>query len=70
MALVDDDTPLLNVPLCDHCTVYGVAANPLPLSVEAVHVQAGLVFVVGVVVDGVPGVDGAALSINTEPFDE
>ena len=45
-----------------HCVVYGVAANPEPESVEAVNVQVGVVSLVGVVVEGVPGTDGAVVS--------
>ena len=53
-----------------HSIVYGVAANPAPESVDAVHVQAGVESAVGVVVDGVPGVVGAVVSISTLPFEE
>jgi len=46
-----------------HCTVYGVVAcRPEPASVDAVQVQAGVVSLVGVVVEGVPGVAGTVVS--------
>ena len=61
--LVPAETPELKVELCDHCTVYGVAASPEPPSVEAVQVQVGTALLVGVVVVvDVPGVDGLVAS--------
>jgi len=62
VALVLLPVTLLKSLLSSHCTVYGVPAKPLPPSVLAVHVQDGVRSVVGVVVDGVPGVEGAVAS--------
>ena len=45
-----------------HCTEYGVAAKLEPESVEAVHAHVGVLSLVGVVVEGIPGTDGAAVS--------
>ncbi len=44
-----------------------VAWRPDPPSVDAVQVQAGVVSVVGVVAEGVPGVEGAVVSTTTVP---
>ena len=60
-------TPLLKSLCVDQSTVYAGLARPLPPSVEAAHVQDGVVSVVGEVVDGVPGVDGTVVSISTLP---
>lgn len=60
--LVEADTLLLKLTLGDHCSVYGVGANPDPESVDAVHVQVGVAELVGLVVTGVPGVVGAEVS--------
>jgi len=70
VADVDDETPLPKSEACDHSTVYGVLSSPAPPSVEAVHVQLGVVSAVGVVVPGVPGVDGAVVSTTTVPVIE
>src|SRR5262245_8515807 len=57
------DTPELKPESCDHSTVYvSLLAKPEPESVEAVQVQVGVVSLVGVVVDGVPGVVGPVVS--------
>ena len=46
-----------------HCTEYGVVAcRPDPPSVLAVQDQVGVLSEVGVVVEGVPGTDGAVVS--------
>src|SRR5512141_1638499 len=59
---VDVDTPLEKADVCDHWTVYDVAASPEPLSELAVHVQVGVLTVAALDVDGVPGTDGAVES--------
>ena len=50
-----------------HSTVYGVAASPESESVEAVHVQVGVLSELGSVVEGVPGVEGAVVSTKKGP---
>ena len=46
-----------------HCTEYGVVAcRPEPPSVEAVQDQVGVLSLVGVVAEGVPGTVGAVVS--------
>ena len=55
--------PVAKVASCDHCTVYAGLANPTPASVEAVQLQVGFWVAVGVVVLGVPGTVGAAVSL-------
>ena len=61
VADVPVDTPVTKVLSCDHCTVYGVAANPLA-SVDADHDHVGVVLFVGVAVVGVPGTVGGVVS--------
>ena len=49
-----------------HRIVYvSEAWSPDPPSVDAVHVQSGVVSVVGVVAEGVPGVEGTVVSMVT-----
>ena len=62
VAEVEVEQLVVNPESEHHCTLYGVAANPEPASVEAVHVQVGVLSFVGVVVDGVPGTVGAKVS--------
>ena len=46
-----------------HCTEYGVVpCKPAPVSVEAVKLQVGVLSAVGVMVEGVPGTEGAVVS--------
>ena len=65
VVLVEAETPELKPELCDHWTVYAVVARPVPPSVEAVQDQTGAVVLDGVVVEGVPGVVGAVVSITS-----
>jgi hypothetical protein len=61
----------VNPELPHHMTVYAGLARPEPASVDAVHVQTGLLLFVGLLaVIGVPGSEGAVTSTNTEPTGE